>query len=97
MNYKVISVEKSSISNFFAENIFSRNEVQANKFRKTVNLAGFDEVSAIQPNFVLKVSRFEQPLFRANLTAGRIWLADLPCCAIEVLHLDALYTQNCET
>jgi hypothetical protein len=30
-----------------------------------------------------KVSGFDQPLFRAYLTADRIWLADLLCCAIE--------------
>jgi hypothetical protein len=31
-----------------------------------------------------KVSGFSQPLFRANLTADRICLADLLCCAIGV-------------
>jgi hypothetical protein len=35
-----------------------------------------------------KVSGFDQPLFRANLTADRIWLADLPCCAIGVQQLN---------
>jgi hypothetical protein len=31
-----------------------------------------------------KVSEFDQLLFRANLTADRIWLANLLCCAIGV-------------
>jgi hypothetical protein len=29
-----------------------------------------------------KISGFDQPFFRANLTADRMWLADLLCCAL---------------
>jgi hypothetical protein len=31
-----------------------------------------------------KVSGFDQPLARANLTADRIWLTDLLCCIMKV-------------
>jgi hypothetical protein len=33
-----------------------------------------------------KISRFDQPLFRAKLTVDRIWLANYPCCAIGIPH-----------
>jgi hypothetical protein len=69
---QLIYEEKSSIyvfQIFFAENLFSKNEVRANIYqtRKTVNFAGFDGASAIQPKFVFFGISIQAP--NANICA----------------------------